>query len=49
MIEKTIFVCETKLSFGIGRMLQTFQKLTNPDHKVMVVGSENELNEEGLG
>jgi hypothetical protein len=45
LIEATIFVCETSLEYGIGRMLQTFHEITNPDHKVMVVHSESELNE----
>jgi hypothetical protein len=42
-IVSTIFVCETDLAYGIGRMLQTFHEITNPNHKVVVVGSENEL------
>lgn len=43
MIDVTIFVCETDLAFGIGRMLQTFHEMTNAKHKVMVVRSEIEL------
>ena len=43
MIEATIFVCETNLAYGIGRMLETFHEITNPKHKVMVVRSESEL------
>jgi len=43
MIEATIFVCETDLAYGIGRMLQTFHEITNPKHKVVVVRSESEL------
>ena len=42
MINATIFLCETDLAYGIGRMLQTFHEITNPDHKVMVVKSESE-------
>jgi hypothetical protein len=42
-IVSTIFVCETDLAYGIGRMLQTFHEITNPNHKVVVVGSENEM------
>ena len=44
-IKATIFVCETDLAYGIGRMLQTFHEITNPSHKVMVVRSENNLKE----
>jgi hypothetical protein len=43
LIDKTIFVCETDLGYGIGRMLQTFHEITNPKHKVVVVKSESEL------
>jgi hypothetical protein len=43
LIDKTVFVCETNLAYGIGRMLQTFHKITNPKHKVTVVRSESEL------
>lgn len=43
LIDKTVFVCETKLAYGIGRMLQTFHEITNPEHKVAIVKSENEL------
>jgi hypothetical protein len=42
-IVSTIFVCETDLAYGIGRMLQTFHEITNLNHKVVVVGSESEL------
>jgi hypothetical protein len=44
MISATIFVCETKLAYGIGRMLQTFHEITNPQHKVIVVRSKDEIN-----
>ena len=43
LIDKTVFVCETDLAYGIGRMLQTFHEITNPKHKVIVVRSESEL------
>jgi len=43
LIDKTVFVCETNLAYGIGRMLQTFHEITNPKHKVTVVRSESEL------
>ncbi len=43
MIDATIFVCETELAYGIGRMLQTFHEITNPKHKVVIVKSESEL------
>ena len=42
-IVATIFVCETDLAFGIGRMLQTFHEITNFNHKVVVVESKTEL------
>ena len=43
LIDKTVFVCETKLAYGIGRMLQTFHEITNPEHKVELVTSESEI------
>ena len=43
MIAATIFVCETNLAYGIGRMLQTFHEITNPQHKVVVIRSKNEI------
>ena len=43
LIDKTVFICETNLAYGIGRMLQTFHDITNPKHKVTVVRSESEL------
>lgn len=43
LIDKTVFVCESDLAYGIGRMLQTFHEITNPKHKVVVVRSESEL------
>jgi len=39
----TIFVCETDLAFGIGRMLEAVHGIANPNHKVLLVRSENEL------
>ena len=46
MIYATIFVCETDLAYGIGRMLQAFHEITNPEHKVVVVRSEGEIENE---
>ena len=43
MIRGTIFVCETELAYGIGRMLQTFHEITNPKHIVIVARSESEI------
>ena len=42
-VNKTVFVCETDLEYGIGRMLQTFHKIANPNYNVTVVRSENEI------
>lgn len=42
-IEATIFVCETDLAFGIGRMLEAVHEIANPNHKVLLVRSESEL------
>ena len=42
-IDLTIFVCDTSLAYGIGRMLQTYHHITNPNHKVAVVKSESEI------
>ena len=46
IIDTTIFVCETDLAYGIGRMLQTFHEITNPEHEVVVVRSESEIENE---
>ncbi|MBW1670944.1 MAG: hypothetical protein JRJ43_04215 [Deltaproteobacteria bacterium] len=43
MIDATIFVCETDLAYGIGRMLQTLHEIANPKHKIAIVKSESEL------
>ena len=43
MIDATVFICETELAYGIGRMLQTFHEISNPEHKVLVLESESEL------
>ena len=43
LISATIFVCETILSYGIGRMLQAYHEMTNPQHRVIVVRSKNEI------
>ena len=45
LISQTIFVCTSDLAYGIGRMLQSYHNMSNPDHLVTVVRSENELNE----
>ena len=42
-IRATIFVCETDLAYGIGRMLQTFHEMKSAGHKVLVAKSQNEL------
>ena len=42
-MKATIFVCETDLAFGIGRMLEAVHEIANPNHKVLLVRSENEL------
>ncbi len=43
MIEVTIFVCETNVAYGIGRMLKALHEIANPRHKVMFVRSESEI------
>jgi hypothetical protein len=43
VIDTTIFVCETIQAYVIGRMMQTFHDITNPEHKVVVVRSEGEI------
>lgn len=45
MIQATIFLCESDTAWGIGRMLQTLHAITNPDHKVEIVRSTDELEE----
>jgi hypothetical protein len=39
----TIFVCETIQVYVIGIMLQTFHEIINPEHKVVVVRSEDAI------
>jgi hypothetical protein len=43
IIDMTIFVCETDLAYGIGRMLQALHEIANPRHKVVIVRTENDL------
>ena len=43
MIYSTVFVCETDLSYGIGRMLNALHEIINPNHKVGVVRSESDV------
>lgn len=43
LISATIFVCETILAYGIGRMLQVYHEMTNPQHKVIIVRSKNDI------
>lgn len=45
LISATVFVCETDLAYGIGRMLQTMHEIANPAHRVVVVRSGNDLEE----
>jgi hypothetical protein len=42
-LHATSFVCETDLEFGVGRMLQAYHEMKNPNHKVFVVRSITEL------
>jgi hypothetical protein len=43
VIAMTVFVCKTDLAYGMGRMLKSLHQITNPEHKVLVVRSENEI------
>ena len=43
MIRATLFVCESELAYGVGRMLQTLHEITNSDHLVVLVRSGNEV------
>ena len=43
MIGATIFVCETDHAYVIGNMMQTYHRITNPGHKVVIVSSEGEI------
>ena len=42
-IDQTIFVCETNLAYGIGRMLQTLNEITNPESNIIIARTEDEL------
>ena len=46
MIYMTIFICETGLAYGVGRMLHTLHDIVNPSHKVVLVRSEGESEKE---
>ncbi len=41
----TIFVCESDLAYGIGRMLQTYHSISNPEHNVTVVRSKKDFDD----
>lgn len=42
-INQTIFVCETTVAYGIGRMLQTLNEITNPESNIIIARTEDEL------
>ena len=42
-IDATIFICESDLAYGIGRMLKVLNEIKNPNSKISVVRSENEM------
>ena len=42
-IDQTIFVCETTLAYGIGRMLQTLNEITNPESNIIIAQTDEEL------
>ena len=42
-IAATIFVCESSLAFGIGRMLLVLHEMANENHKVVLVRFEKEV------
>jgi len=42
-IGATIFVCKTIQAYISGKMLQTYHKIRNPEHKVVVVRSEGAI------
>ena len=42
-IKATIFICESTIAYGIGRMLQTMHEIANPDQQVLVLRSEKDL------
>jgi hypothetical protein len=43
MIGATIFVCETDHAYVIGNMMQTYHRITDSKHKVVIVHSEGEI------
>ena len=42
-IDATIFVCETDLAYGIGRMLKVLNEIKNPNSNIRVVRTESEI------
>ena len=45
-IYATVFLCNSTVSFGISRMFQALHEAANPEHKVFVVKTETELEEQ---
>ena len=43
MIRATIFVCETDHAYVVGDMMQTYHRIIDPEHKVVIVSSEDEI------
>ena len=42
-IDATIFVCETDLAYGIGRMLKVLNEIKNPKSNIKVIRLESDL------
>ncbi|MBN1832793.1 MAG: hypothetical protein JW896_11850 [Deltaproteobacteria bacterium] len=45
-IQATVFLCKSPVSFGISRMFQALHEIANPKHKVFVVKTDAELEEQ---
>jgi hypothetical protein len=46
MIFATVFVCKSTVAYGTGRMLQALHEIANPKHRVFVVKTDAELEEQ---
>ena len=43
MIRATIFVCETDHANIVRNMMQTYHRIIDPEHKIVIVSSEGEI------
>ena len=42
----TVFICKSTVAFGISRMFQALHEIMNPEHRVVIVKTDAELEEQ---